>query len=97
MKARTFKLLRRTTLSIAMLCLGSISGSAQATKSSQPTAPTTSQTQVQTDTKKLTPPPGKLRGTTNEMRMAAAARTADRRAQAQKKSAASPTQGEVKQ
>jgi hypothetical protein len=97
MKARTFKLLTRTILAVVTLCLGAISSSAQTPQPSQPTAPITSQNSAQTDTKKLTPPPGKLRGTTNEMRMAAAARTADRRAQAQKKPAASPTQGEVKQ
>jgi hypothetical protein len=80
-------------LSVTTLCLGITSGSAQTTKPSQPPAQTTSQT----DAKKLTPPPGKLRGTTNEMRMAAATRNADRKTQAQKKAATATPQGEVKQ
>ena len=94
MKARTFKLLTLTILSVAVLCLGGISSSAQTTKPSQSTAPPTSQSTAQKDTKKLTPPPGKLRGVTNEMRMAAAIRTADRKSQAKVK--ASTTPAEVK-
>jgi hypothetical protein len=87
----------RITLSLAMLCVVTLSGSAQSTKSPQQSAQTNSQNSAEKD-KKLTPPPGKLRGTTNEMRMAAAARTADRKAQAElKKSSAPQTQGEVKQ
>jgi len=92
MKARTFKLLTRTIFSVAVLCLGSISSSAQTTKPSQPAAQTTSQSAAQKDTKKLTPPPGKLRGITNEMRMAAAIRTADRKSQAKMKASATPTE-----
>ena len=97
MKARTFKLLTLTTLSAAMLWVGSTPSSAQTTKPSQPAAQTTSQTAAQKDTKKLTPPPGKLRGTTNEMRTAAAIRTADRKTQAKIKALNPTTQGEVKQ
>jgi hypothetical protein len=64
-----------------------IPGSAQNKKTTQAPPPKSSQTATQSKNAKLTPPPGKMRGTTNEMRMAAAIRTADRQAQAQKKAA----------
>lgn len=41
---------------------------------------------------KLTPPPGKRRGLTNAMRMAAAIRNADRKAHSQTKSLTTPSQ-----
>jgi hypothetical protein len=96
MNARTYKLLTRLMLWLAVLCLGITPGSTQTTKASQPPAQTTSQASGQSSTKKLTPPPGKLRGTTNEMRMAAAIRTADRKVQANTKASTATTQGEVK-
>jgi hypothetical protein len=96
MNARTYKLLTRLMLSLAVLCLGITPSSTQTAKGSQPQAQTTSQPSGQKDTKKLTPPPGKLRGTTNEMRMAAAIRTADRKVQSNTKASTATTQGEVK-
>jgi hypothetical protein len=96
MKAGTYKLLTRFMLSLAVLCFGITSSSAQTIKASQPLPKAGSQPSAQTDTKKLTPPPGKLRGTTNEMRKAAAIRTADRKMQANTKASSETTQGEVK-
>jgi hypothetical protein len=96
MTAQGFKTLLRLVAVLAVFCWGIVPSSAQTTRSPQ-TAQTTAQEANKSNNAKLTPTPGKMRGTTNEMRMAAAIRTADRKAQAQRKAAATATQGEVKQ
>jgi hypothetical protein len=87
----------RSLLFIASLCLAIAAPSGgQNTKPSNPSTETNAQASAQLDKSKLTPPPGKMRGTTNEMRKAAAIRTADRKAKAQVK-AKNANQTEVKQ
>jgi hypothetical protein len=88
MSIRTYRTpMRLWLLLVVTLCFVIIPGSAQTTKAPQTPAQKSSQPSTQSKNAKLTPPPGKMRGTTNEMRMAAAIRTADRQAQAQKKAA----------
>jgi hypothetical protein len=88
--------LLRVVAMFAVLCYGIIPSIAQSTKAPQTPAQTTAQTADKSDKAKLTPAPGRMRGTTNEMRRAAAIRNADRKAQAKMKAPAATTQGEVK-
>ena len=88
--------LPRLLVMVAVLCYGIIPSIAQSTKAPQTPAQTAPQTADKSDKAKLTPPPGKMRGTTNEMRRAAAIRTFDRKAQAKMKASTATTQGEVK-
>lgn len=89
--------LPRLVAMVAVLCCGTIPSIAQSTNAPQTPTQTTAQTADKSGKAKLTPPPGKMRGTTNEMRRAAAIRTADRKAQAKMKALNTTTQGEVKQ
>lgn len=81
------------TMSWVMVSIGAQSKSApEATN-----GVTTPANSTKTDNAKLTPPPGKKRGLTNEMRKAAAIRNADRKAGARARGSSSPNQTGGKQ
>jgi hypothetical protein len=75
---------------------GNTPGTAQ-TQSNPQATPAATQSKAQPRDPKLTPVPGKMRGTTNEMRKAAAIRNADRKAKAQNKAVVNGGPVEVKQ
>ena len=84
---------------IAVSCSAAASGGTQAPKPSPeiPNATDKVAASIQSKSPKITPPPGKMRGLTNEMRWAAAIRTNDRQSKAQVKGHKSPSQTGVKQ
>lgn len=106
MITRTFRILVRFVLVLAVLCwalsqASTITASAQATKpapeATKATATATPTASSNTQAPKLAPPPGKMQGWTTEMRRQAAIRNAERKAQAQRAAAANSQPQEVKQ
>jgi hypothetical protein len=89
----------RLALPVSAVIWSAIFGVAQAPKPGPDTANATIKTTTPTITRdtRLTPPPGKMRGFTNEMRWAAATRANDRKAHAQVKGGKSPVQKGGKQ
>ena len=84
---------------IAVSCSAAAGGGTQAPKPSPeiPNATDKAAASIQSKNAKLTPPPGKMRGVTNDMRWAAAIRTSDRKSKTQGKGHKSPNQTGVKQ
>jgi hypothetical protein len=70
---------------------------ASQTANTPATPPSTADVNKPKPNHKLTPPPGKMRGLTNEMRWAAAIRSSDRKARAKGKINSVANQSEVKQ
>ena len=89
----------RLAFPLVAVSLSVVAGGAQAPKPAPeiPSATAKATASLQSKNTKLTPPPGKMRGLTNEMRWAAAIRTSDRKVQAQAKRGAHGNQGGGKQ
>lgn len=87
---RTSLTLIRLVLILAALCCAVAQNTAQTTNQSQAHAQKSGQSANKAD---LTPVPGKMRGMTNDMRRAVAARNADRKANQKKTLATTPQVG----
>lgn len=98
MRKFLYKAAMRLALPLLAVSWGPSFGLGQAPSAAPETANATANTTPSTKTKdaKQTPPPGKRRGVTNDMRWAAAIRTADRRAKAHAKGGKSPNMQGVK-
>ena len=89
--------IRHSLLLFALATALWTTGAGAAQTGNQTIKPAAASTATQSEKAKLTPPPGKMRGTTNEMRKAAAIRNADRKAKAQRNSAITGSKPEAKQ
>jgi hypothetical protein len=89
----------RLALSLMAIGWSVVAGGTQAPKPSPeiPNATDKAAASLQSKNAKLVPPPGKMRGVTNDMRWAAAIRTSDRQSKTQGKGHKSPNQMGVKQ
>jgi hypothetical protein len=89
----------RLALSLMAIGWSAVAGGTQPPKPSPeiPNATDKAAASIQSKNAKLTPPPGKMRGLTNDMRWAAAIRTSDRQTKAHVKGHKSPNQTGVKQ
>lgn len=104
MNGGIYKALRRLVLFFVAAALCSVAAAAQDTKPAPNASNAASGASIPSTTPLLkpstkapqTPPPGRLRGVTNNMRWAAAIRTQDRKAHVRGKAAKPAAQSEVK-